>query len=81
VNGQTFNTPTVSYPVSCTTPGTITVEAIANYYAQTTSPPSSPSVPTAISQIPWNYVIIGALAIAGIAVLGWVIGQARKKGE
>jgi len=80
VNGQTYNTPTVSYPVSCTTPGTITVEAIANYYAQTTSPPSSPSVPTAISQIPWNYVIIGALAIAGIAVLGWVIGQTRKKG-
>jgi len=81
VNGQTYNTPTTSYPVSCTTPGTITVEAIANYYAQTTSPPSSPSVPTAISQIPWNYVIIGALAIAGIAVLGWAIGQARKKGE
>jgi hypothetical protein len=81
VNGQTFNTPTATYPVSCTTPGTITVEAIANYYAQTTSPPSSPSVPTAISQIPWNYVIIGAIAIAGIAVLGWAIGQARKKSE
>ncbi|MDT7969527.1 MAG: hypothetical protein RQ842_03105 [Vulcanisaeta sp.] len=80
VNGQTYNTPTVSYPVSCTTPGTITVEAIANYYAQA-SPPSSPSFPTAISQIPWNYVIIGAIAIAGIAVLGWAIGQARKKGE
>jgi hypothetical protein len=77
VNGQTYNTPTVSYPVSCTTPGTITVEAIANYYAQTTAP----TFPITIPKIPWNYVIIGALAIAGIAVLGWAIGQARKKGE
>jgi hypothetical protein len=77
VNGQTSNTPTVSYPVSCTTPGTITVEAIANYYAQTTTP----TFPITIPKIPWNYVIIGALAIAGIAVLGWAIGQARKKGE